>query len=221
MNIETQLDEINNKLAVLTSEMDHQKQVRLMLEGLKEELTIISKEAMGTAITSFEGVSEHLTLDKLGHMTKVMAQNTDNMTLMVERMGMVNDLVEEVTPIFNDVVKDSILKFDEAHKKGYFKLFNALNTITLKTLDSFSDEDIKKLEDNSDMIANTLKNLANPELLGTVNCSLEAYNEFNQQKVENVSIFKMIGMLTSAPLRKFALLGFQIVQKIMNYRIQK
>lgn len=213
---EKQLDLINYKLDLIMYEVEKQRHARMKFEELKEELTLIAKEGYKSVVLTLEEFSEQVSTEKVAKMIATLARNIDNITLSIERLEKVNAFVDELDPIVHDVFRESVHKLDALAQDGLFDLLDSFKNISAATLKSFSDEDIQKLNDSSEEIGRAIKNLADPNLFKTINVVVDTTKEFDFEQNKNISIFKLLKMLSSQSIRKVMVLMVNVMNKIFG-----
>ncbi len=215
MTIEQQLESINEKLLFITKEVEHQRQFREQMQDFQDDMMRVAKEAVESTIYKLDEMSDQLNSEKLMHLVKTLARNTDTITSMLEKLEAVNELLVEANPIIKNVFDDFIARLDNYAQKGYFELFRAFGDFVTNFLDCLTPEDVELLTENCTLITSTLRNLLSgilPKLLPIVNMTIDTYREFKPEVPEKISIFKMIGLVKSKEIKTLLFVAVEFLR---------
>ena len=118
------------------------------------------------------------------------------------------DLGKEVGPIANEVIIDFTKKMNELEQKGYFAFFKEIGPILDNVVTGFTPHDLRELADSVVSILNTVKEMTQPEVLGTMQNAIKAFNSMETESVPSYSIWKLMREMNSPEMKKA--LGFAI-----------
>lgn len=215
-NIQTQLDEINNKIDFIMSEIELQRRHRLEMQDLKEDLMRVAKDVYLTSLDELEQVHEHLKTGDILHLFKKLLRNINNITKLFEQLENLRDFVKDFSPISKEMVIDFMYKLDELDRKGYFAFAKESKKILDNIVTSFTVEDVRALGDNIVTILNTVKNLTQPDMLHTINNALSVYKKLDIEIKEDISLIKLIKELNHPETKKALYFALQFLKSLSS-----
>ncbi|MCL6495412.1 MAG: hypothetical protein K6T54_11625, partial [Ignavibacterium sp.] len=191
-DIQLQLDDINNKLNYIISEIELQKKQRSEIEDLKADLMRVAKDVYATSLEELEQVHDYLKTGDIFHLFKKLLRNINNISNLFDQLENLRDFLKDFSPISRELAIDFMNKLDEFDKKGYFEFFKESQYIVDNIVTSFTVDDVKALGDNVVTILNTVKNLTQPDMLQSVNNALNVYKKLDIEIKEEISLMKII-----------------------------
>lgn len=214
--LQLQIDEINRKLDLVLTEIEHQRRHRQEMEDLKEDLTRVGNDLFRTAIVELEGVQSDLETGDIVYLGKKLLRNVKNITRTIEQLESARDFLTDFSPILRELILDFMKTLDELDRKGYFQFLSEVLKVGDRIVTSFSAEDVKNLGDNIVTILNTVKNLTQPDMLHTVNNALNVYKNLDFEVKENVSTVSLLRELTKPEMKRSLLFAMQFLKSVSN-----
>lgn len=213
-DIQLQLDDINNKLNYIISEIELQKKQRSEIEDLKADLMRVAKDVYATSLEELEQVHDYLKTGDIFHLFKKLLRNINNISNIFDQLENARDFLKDFSPISRELAIDFMNKLDEFDKKGYFEFFKESQYIVDNIVTSFTVEDVKALGDNVVTILNTVKNLTQPDMLQSVNNALNVYKKLDIEIKEEISLMKIIKELNQPETKKALYFALQFLKSI-------
>lgn len=213
-DIQLQLDELNNKLNFIISEIELQRKQRSEIEDLKTDLLRVAKDVYSTSLEEFEQVHDYLKTGDIFHLFKKLLRNINNLSNLFDQLENVRDFLKDFTPISRELIIDFMKKLDEFDKKGYFEFLKESQNIVDNVVTSFTVEDVKALGDNIVTILNTVKNLTQPDMLQSVNNALNVYKKLDIEIKEDISLIKILKELNQPETKKALYFTLQFLKSL-------
>ena len=129
-------------------------------------------------------------------------RNVNTLTQTFELLENAKGFLEDFAPVSRELVFDTMKKFDEFDRKGYFEFAKEMEKVADKVVTSFSIEDVKALGDNVVTILNTVKNLTQPDMLTAMNNALSVYKKLDIDVDEKISYFTLIKRINTPEMRR-------------------
>lgn len=203
------LDALDRKLDLVLEEMAAVRRLRGELDELRDDLTRVGKDLLPTVARELEDVAPHVRPDDLVALLKQVLRNVDNLNAALTQLQAARELVHDATPIARQLMNDTIAKFDELDRKGYFEKGRELGRALDNVVASFSVEDVRMLSENVVAIMQTVKNLTQPEMLQAINNATEIYRKLDFDTMEEFSLWRAFREANKPEMRRG--LGFLIV----------
>ena len=207
-DVAQQLQAIRNQLDHITAEMDLANRRRREIDELKDDLTLIAKDAFNSAVVELEDIAPFVNTGDFLYLIKKILRNTSNITGLIHKLESAVDFVEDGKPIGKELFNDILLKMDELDRAGYFQFFSETFRVLDNIVTSFTIEDIQQLADNVVTILNTVKKLTQPDMLKVMDNAVEVFRNLNVEGVEEYSIWKAARELNTPEMKRG--LGFLI-----------
>jgi uncharacterized protein YjgD (DUF1641 family) len=200
--IQEQIREINRKLDLIIEETSVQRQNREAVNDFVDDAAIIGKDAFKQMVTQLDDAGIELDSEALRCLILRLVRNIRSMGMVLEILESFTDLAKDLTPIVKQIGLDGVQKFNELEQKGYFEILNQLGK-TMDTLVSrYSKEDLQRLSVNLIPVADTLVNIADPNLLNKINAATKALKDINPEDVEEYSVWRLIRQMNKSEVRK-------------------
>jgi uncharacterized protein YjgD (DUF1641 family) len=200
--LERRVDEINRKLDLVLEEIELQRRHRREMEDLKDDLMRVGKDLYRSAVLELEEVHDHMETADLVHLLKRVLRNIDNINLTLERLESAQGFLEDFAPISRELFLDTMRKLDELDRKGYFEFLTELARVGDTVVTSFSPGDVRRLGENIVTILETVKNLSQEDVLGTVNNALSVYRRMSVEVPEKVSTWQLLREMNTPEMRR-------------------
>ena len=227
-NIQQQINEINQKLDLVLNHVNEQRLKSQSVEDLVSDVSIVVKDVYDTAVEELTDQQVVIDPDELKLLGIKFLKNIKNFNMMFNMFESITDLAKDLNPIVNEVMIDSINKLSEFEKKGYLDFIKEASKIVQNIMDNFSTEDVRLLSDNIVTIMETVKCISQPEILKTVDNTINVYKNIDFENIPELSLWKAFKEIRSPEMKKG--LGFIItflkniatndVIKITNNKIQ-
>ena len=201
-NLELQLQSINQKLNLITEELAVVRRQREELNELKQDLTIITKDLLSTAIDEFEDIAPFVQTGDFLHLLKKILQNTQNITMVMTKFESGLDFIADAKPVTKELFSTTLEKLDAFDQKGYFQFIKELITVADRVVEHFSEEDVRLLGDNIITILETVKGLTQPEMLTAINNAVGIYKNLDPKDTPQYSIWKVMRELNTPEMKK-------------------
>jgi len=202
INIQNQMDEINQKLDLVLSEVNAQRLRRLEVEDLVDDLSIISKDVFTSTVQGLDNAGVDLDYDAVGSLLIKVVRNIGTFNKLFDMLESANDLMKDLTPIINQVGADAITLMTDFEQKGYFNIIAELMKVVDSLVKNIKIEDVKVLHEITPTIVEIFNGITSPKMLNTVNNVLTAFNNIDADKVEPYSMFKVMRKMNSKEMKK-------------------
>jgi uncharacterized protein YjgD (DUF1641 family) len=134
---------------------------------------------------------------------------------MLGMMESARDFMKDATPILHQVGLDAVNKMNELDQKGYFEYIRQLSHFMDKWIQTFTVEDLRKVEDNLDNIAGVLRNLSDPALITALNRATKAITEVKMDDEKDIlSLWQIFRQLRSKEVRKSISYSLKVVKEV-------
>ncbi len=206
--LSSQLQNIEQKLDVIYSEMELAKRHRQEMQELKEDLSLIAKDMFESVILEMDEVAPFVQTGDFLNLMKKFLRNIDNINSAVSRIESGLDFFEDWRPIGRELFNDGLEKLDEIDRKGYFGFLGEALAALDNIITHFSPEDVHLLAENIVPILETVKNLTQPEVLAALNNVLTTYQNLDKKAAEEYSIWKAMKELRTPEAKRS--IGFAV-----------
>ena len=207
-NMQAQIDALDRKLDLILSHVQQQKLRDNVVEDLVSDLSIIGKDVYDTAVDELDKRNVELEPNQMTDLAVSFLRNIGNIKLMLNTLEMAIDLSKEVAPIANEVIIDFTKQLHHFEEKGYFDFFKELIPIMDNVVTGFSPQDLRELADSVVSILSIVKEMTQPEVLGTMENAIKAFNAMETESVPSYSIWRVLREMNSPEMKKA--LGFGI-----------
>ena len=108
-----------------------------------------------------------VTADRLDAIEAKLDRLTDQLSVLTN-LGMVSELVADVTQLGPDVMASAVDLLDEVDRKGYFRFAGAAVGVADRVVTNFDEHDVELLGDNVVAMLEALREVTQPEMLAFV-----------------------------------------------------
>ncbi len=213
-NIQTQIEELSQKMDVILEEIELQRRHRREMDDLKDDLMRVGKDMYQTAIHELEDVHDHMSTGDALFLAKKLLRNINTMTAMFEQLESIRDFVKDFAPISRELSIDVMHTLDEFDRKGYFAFMKELSAVLDRIVTSFTVDDVRSLGDNIVTILNTIKSLTQPDMLHTINNAVNVYTKLDIEVKDDVSFLKLIKDFNTPETRKGLAFAVQFLRSL-------
>jgi len=200
--IQEQIRDINRKLDLIIEETSVQRQNREAVNDFVDDAAIIGKDAFKQMVTQLDDAGIELDSEALRCLILRLVRNIKSMGMVLEILESFTDLAKDLTPIVKQIGLDGVQKFHELEQKGYFEILNQLGKTMDTLLSRYSEEDLQRLSVNLIPVADTLVNIADPNLLNKINAATKALKDINPEDIEEYSVWRLIRQMNKPEVRK-------------------
>lgn len=207
-NIQSQIDALDKKLDLILGYVNQQRLQTTVVEDLIGDLSIIGKDVYDSTVEELDNRQLELKPAALTDLAVTFLRNVDNFKKIMDLLEMGFDLSKEVGPIANEAIIDFTKQLNTFEQKGYFKFFKELGPIFDNIVTGFSPDDLRELADSVVSILSIVKEMTQPEVLGTMENAIKAFNSMETESVPSYSIWRVLREMNSPEMKKA--LGFGI-----------
>ncbi|MFA5297044.1 MAG: DUF1641 domain-containing protein [Lutibacter sp.] len=207
-NIQSQIDALDKKLDLILSFVNQQRLNSTVVEDLVNDLSIIGKDVYDSTVEELDKRQVELEPSELTDLAISFLRNIGNIKKMLNLLEMGMDLSKEVGPIANEVIIDFTKQLNIYDQKGYFKFAKELMPIMDNIVQGFTPKDLRELADSVVSILSIVKEMTQPEVLGTVENAIKAFNSMETESVPSYSIWRVMKEMNSPEMKKA--LGFGV-----------
>jgi uncharacterized protein YjgD (DUF1641 family) len=207
-NIQTQINELNQKVDLILQHVDQQRLKAEAIEDLINDVSIVGKDVYDSTVSELENRAIEIDPEELTLLGIKFLKNLKNFNNVLSMFESATDFVQDAGPIANEMIIDFTKKLNEVEEKGYFDFFKTATKIIDNIVTNFSTEDVQLLADNIVTILNTVKGITQPDMLNSVNNALKVYSSMEMEKVPEYSIWKLMRELNKPEMKRA--LGFAV-----------
>ncbi len=213
--LQVQIDQINKKLDRIMESIEMQDRRREAFDDLLEDVNIVAKDAFQQSVTILDKAGVELDSCGLSCLIVKILQNIETFREMLELMESARDFMKDVAPIIQQAGLDTIRKLHELDQKGYFKYLQALLSLMDKWVQTFTPEDLMKIENNLENIGGILRNLTDPKLLASINSATKVLAETKMDEhLDNKSLWKIFLQLKTPEVRRSISYSLRLLQAL-------
>jgi len=214
-NIQEQILQLDRKLDRLLEFVEQQNRKREEFDDLVTDVSIVAKDAFKNSVIMLDKAQVEFDSCGISCLIIKILQNLDTFHEMLDMMESARDFMKDVTPILHQVGLDAVNKMNELDQKGYFEYIRQLLHFMDKWVTVFTVEDLKRIEDNLESIAATLRNLSDPSLLAAMNKATRAMTEVKMEDDKNIpSLWQIFRQLRSKEVRKAISYSLRVVKEV-------
>ena len=201
-NIQSQIDALDKKLDLILSYVNKQRLNSTVVEDLVSDLSIIGKDAYDTTVEELDKRQVKINQAEITDLAVSFIRNIGNIKKMMDLLEMGMDLSKVLSPIANEVIIDFTKTLGEFEEKGYFEFFKEFIPILDNIVKGFTPEDLRGFADNIVSILTTVKEMTQPEVLGTMQNAIKAFNSMETESVPSYSVWRVMREMNSPEMKK-------------------
>lgn len=213
-NLEKRIEALDKKMDLILEYVHRQKMNSNMVEDLVSDLSIVGKDAYDSTVKELDMRQVVLEPSELTDLAVAFLRNIGNIKTVLESLEMAVDLAKDAGPIANEMIIDFTKQMNEFDQKGYFAFFREFGPILDNIVKGFSPEDLKGLADNIVSILNTVKEMTQPEVLGTMQNAIKAFNSMETETVPSYSVWKLMREMNSPEMKKALGYGITFMKNV-------
>jgi len=218
--MDTASAELNAKIDALTAQVVYLSEQAHLAERQRQEraelvrdVTPIADQAFHLAIEQLEEVQEYVDLADLLRLLKRLLRNARNLERMLDQLEAVSDLADTLGPLADQAFEKSVDALAEMERRGYFAFARGGVHILDTLVTSFSEEDVRRLGDNVVLIANTVKDMTQPEIMGFVRNTLLLAEQELEQPLDT-STLGLLRQMSDPRVRRGLALTLRVLQAV-------
>ena len=204
--LQTQIAELNQKVDLLLEYVNQQRLKSNQLEDLVADISIVGKDMYDSTVEELDNRMVNLDIDQVKGLVLRVLRNIENMNKALEIFESVNDLIKDVSPIFNEVIIDFTKKMNEFDQKGYFEFFAEAGNVFDNIVAHYNPEDVRELSNNIVNIVDTVRSATQPAMMSAINNSVKIYGSMETENIPEYSIFKVMKEMNKPEMKRA--LGF-------------
>ena len=201
-NIQSQIDALDKKLDLILGYVNQQRLNSTVVEDLISDISIIGKDAYDSTVEELDKRQVEINPAELTDLAVTFLRNIGNIKTVMDLLEMGIDLSKEVGPIANEVIIDFTKQLNTYEQKGYFKFVKELEPILDNIVTGFTPQDLRELADNIVSILTLVKEMTQPEVLGTMQNAIKAFNSMETESVPSYSVWKLMREMNSPEMKK-------------------
>jgi len=214
-NIREQIQNLDQKLDRLLEFVEQQNRKREEFDDLVTDISIVAKDAFKNSVGMLDKAQVELSSCGISCLIIKILQNLDTFHEMLDMMESVRDFMKDATPILHQVGLDAVNKMNELDQKGYFEYIRQLSQFMDKWIQTYTVEDLQKMENNLESIAGILRNLSDPDLVASLNKATRAITKVKMEDdKDDLSLWQIFRQLRSKEVRKSISYTLRLVQEI-------
>ena len=207
-NIQSQIDALDKKLDLILGYVHQQKLNSTVVEDLVSDLSIIGKDAYDSTVEELDKRQVEIEPSELTDLAVTFLRNIGNIKKVMNMLEMAMDLGDEIGPIANEAIIDFTKQLNSFEQKGYFAFIKEIGPIIDNIVTGFTPKDLRELADSVVTILSIVKEMTQPEVLGTMENAIKAFNSMETESVPSYSIWRVMKEMNSPEMKKA--LGFGI-----------
>lgn len=172
LELSAKIDALSVQVAYLSEQARLAERQRQERAELVRDLTPIADRAFHLAIEQLEEVQEYIDLSDLLRLFKRLLRNAQTLERMLDQLEAVSDLADTLGPLGDQAFEQAVHTLSDLERKGYFSFAREAARIADTLVTSFDERDVRRLGDNIVLIANTVRDMTQPEILSFVRSTL-------------------------------------------------
>jgi len=213
MELSAKIDALTVQVAYLSEQARQAERQRQERAELVRDVTPIANQAFHIAIEQLEEVQEYVDLGDLLRLLKRLLRNARNLERMLDQLEAVSELVDTVGPLGDQAFDRSIQVLADLERKGYFTAAREGVRIADTLVSSFDEHDIRRLGDNIVLIANTVKDMTQPEILNFVRSTLLLAEKELEQPLD-ISTLGLLRQMGDPRVRRGLALTLRVLRAV-------
>lgn len=215
--IQLQINDINRKLDILLEEVSLQKQRRIEIEDLVQDVSVISKDIFETTVRELDKADVELSGECTMRLGLNLIKNIRTFNQVIMMMESAMDFMKDAGPIFHQMGLDAINKMAEFERKGYFEYITEIGNILDHLTTTYTAEDLRNLNRNMDKITSVVRNLTQPGVLEVLEKTSGVIASAKMEdKLDDKSLLKLYKEINSKEVRKSLFFTLRILKEIVN-----
>ena len=220
-NIQTQINELNNKVDLILDYVNQQRLKSGAVDDLISDVSIIGKDVYDSVVLELDNQSVEIDPEELQMLGIKLIKNIKNFNTLLDLLESITDFAKDASPIVNEIIIDFTKKINVLEQKGYFEFFVEISKVLDNIITKLSPEDIKQLADNVGIILEIVKNFSQPEILNLLNKSLLTFNNVAKEDIPKYSMWKLFKEMRSSEMKQTLGFALTFIKKFSNAENKK
>jgi uncharacterized protein YjgD (DUF1641 family) len=201
-NIQSKIEALDKKMDLILDYVNNQKLNNNVVKDLADDLSLIGKDAYDTAVVELEKRDIQIDPSEITDLAISLIGNIGNIKKVVNTLEIGMELMEDVTPIANKSIIEFTNQLSVYEQKGYFKFFKEFIPIMDNIVAGFTPRDLRELSNSIVAILTLVKEMTQPEVLGTMENAIKAFNSMETESVPSYSIWRLMKEVNSPEMKK-------------------
>lgn len=206
--MQTQIDELNNKVDLILEYVNQQRLKSQTIDDLIADVSIVGKDMYDSAVTELDNRSIEIDPEDVKMIALKLVRNVRNINGVLDTFESTADFLKDASPIMNEMIIDMIRKLNEFDQKGYFEFFTEAGNIIDNVVTHFSREDVSLLVDNIVPMLETIKGLTQPDMLKSVNNAVKIFSKLDMDSSPEYSVWKLMREMNKPEMKRA--IGFMV-----------
>jgi len=207
-NIQTQINELNQKVDLILEYVNQQRLKSDAVEDLISDMSIIGKDVYDSTVEELDNRGIEIDPDELRDLGVGLLRNIKSFNNVLGLFESANDFVKDAGPIANEMIIDMTKRFHVFEEKGYFEFFAEFGNIMDNIVSHFGKDDVKMLADNIVVILETVKSITHPNMLKSVDNAVKVYGSMETENIPEYSVWRMMREMNKPEMKRA--LGFMV-----------
>ena len=213
-NIQSQIDALDKKLDLILGYVHQQKLNSTVMEDLVSDLSIIGKDAYDSTVEELDKRQVDIEPSEVTDLAVTFLRNIGNIKKVMNMLEMAMDLGDEIGPIANEAIIDFTKQLNTFEQKGYFAFIKEIGPIIDNIVTGFTLKDLRELADSIVTILSIVKEMTQPEVLGTMENAIKAFNSMETESVPSYSIWRVMKEMNSPEMKKALGYGITFMKNV-------
>jgi uncharacterized protein YjgD (DUF1641 family) len=213
LELSAKIDALAAQVAYLSEQARQAERQRQERSELVRDLTPIADQAFHLAIEQLEEVQEYVDLSHLLRLFKRLLRNTPNLERMLDQLEAVSELADTLGPLGDQAFERAVQTLSDLERKGYFAFAREGVRLADTLVTSFNERDVRRLGDNIVLIANTVKDMTQPEVLNFVRSTLLLAEHELEQPLD-ISTFGLLRQMGDPRVRRGLALTLRVLRAV-------
>ena len=213
LELSAKIDALTAQVAYLSEQARLAERQRQERSELVRDLTPIADQAFHLAIEQLEEVQEYVDLSHLLRLFKRLLRNTRNLERMLDQLEAVSELADTLGPLGDQAFERAVQTLSDLERKGYFAFAREGVRLADTLVTSFNEQDVRRLGDNIVLIANTVKDMTQPEILNFLRTTLLLAEKELEQPLD-ISTLGLLRQMGDPRVRRGLALTLRVLRAI-------
>lgn len=215
-SLEQQIQELNQKLDFITDHLREQQRRQQEWLELKDDLIVIGKDIFQTAVEELDEVAQHFDAADLLYLSKKLLRNTRTLTGMIDQVESAADFIKDATPLGKQIFGQVLETLSEMERKGYFEFARESMKIVDTIVTTFTVEDLVMLRENITSILMTVKQMTQPQILGSINNALNFFQKMETDVSKKVSYWELMKEIGDPEFRRGLVFAIHFMKNMVH-----